>query len=174
MDREIISLLRVSEIMEVEGNFITVNERPIAPDNLKYPNIRKTYNALVGVKSAHPEILDFLVKNNVSVVLMRNSYFKDISLAGPQFAGETVCGLSSCDTPQKRILLNPQRMSVPEMVRVIYHEYAHCVEVIERTHKGLPPMTGGWVRTNGEVKPVGQEIRAEHFRVRAAGLPPKV
>lgn len=173
MDREIISILYVCEMMEVGGTYMTVNERPIIQDNLTYPNIRKTYDALVLVKEAHPEILDFLIKNNVSVVLMRNSYFEDISLAGPQFAGETVSGLASCDTPQKRILLNPEMMTLPEMVRVIYHEYAHCRETMERTRKGLPPMTGRWVRKNG-IKPIGQELRAEHFGVRAAGLPPKV
>lgn len=176
MDYELLSLMRVGKLTSLEGIDGEVMERSISPEQLSYPNIRKVYDLLVQVKHKHPEVIGYLFKNRVTVGLMKKEEFSKLLTipiyAKVKSAGAILRGFGSCKTPDKTIYLNPEVMGSGEMEGIFYHEYSHCVESIERIRKGLGEMTGEWKLTNG-ITPVGQERRAEHYRVRAMGFPPK-
>lgn len=115
-------------------------------------------NALMGAEKKKPGFNEFLIDNNVFVVLDKT-------------LNETTKGYADCRGGKyTKIIGFDGSKDMDSNVGILLHEFAHCREDIARSEKGLPPLkqnkTGGWKHYADKTVPYGHEIRAEKFRKR--------
>jgi hypothetical protein len=113
---------------------------------------------LMGTEAKKPGFTDFLIRNNVHLILDKTLDDKT--------GGYSACGLED----HLNYIAYDSRNGFDHTIGTLMHEWGHCREQIARQEKGIQEVkvgtTGGWKREEGRLMPYGHEIRAEHFRKR--------
>lgn len=120
-----------------------------------FPKIARAYRELVEYNQQYSKYFDYLVDRIVIDEGISES---------PSVAASMVWRWTGCEINFNKKWL--ENASASEVKRVLAHELGHCVEYYSREVNGDHPsytMRGEWVVKNGELVPVGSELRARKF-----------
>lgn len=114
--------------------------------------VEKAVGVLSEISKVRPDIIDFLVNNNISIIWDKTMK--------PE-------GIANCENGYIKLKYG---LDERKLIETLLHEFAHCKEQIVRKEKRLPRMYAEWRREDGKLIPIGGEERAESFAERLKRL----